>query len=133
METHTTHCPTCRRQVRICTPTSPMHHGGHATIPDPPRDLCLDFREACLGRVGAARRPLQSRCPVFDVSALVMGIERARLGLTPEPRALVSAECRGCGARTEQERVGRGFTVCEVCRGTNDAGERTTVQEGRTR
>lgn len=121
MEARAVFCPVCGRDVTIATTVAPRQGGGHATIPDEPRRVCLDFGEACDPPCGggADSRDSRATCPVFHVPTVVMGVLRAKTGLTPEPRPLVTIFCEGCGAETSQERIGSAFAVCELCGSTN--------------
>lgn len=125
-EIQVVYCPACERHVRIALTDPPIHSDGHATIPDV-RRVCLDFGEACERPHGDSTGPeTEARCPVFRVGAAVMGIERARSGLGPEPRARLTAPCRGCGMETKQEWAARSYAICEICGSTNpvEQGER---------
>jgi hypothetical protein len=108
------YCSTCRRQVRIVSTASPLVLDGHANIPDA-RNICLDYGEGC-ERGRAPGEPGDGvRCPVFRTSPRVMGLERARAGLSPEPRVMIAVLCEMCGVETSQERVGATDAVCEIC------------------
>ena len=63
------YCLRRNRQVRIVL-TSPRRDG-HATLPDPPDVICLDFQAQCTG----------SSCPVSGVAGIVMGVRLARSDL----------------------------------------------------
>lgn len=113
------HCPRCGREVRVTLSDAGHQDDAQANIPDT-RYVCLDFGEECEGRDGGeGRAAAEDRCPVFGVRPVVMGIERARAGLTPEPVATIRAPCQGCGAETTQERVGSEYSLCGICGTTN--------------
>jgi len=116
------YCSRCRREVRV-TLSDPGHQeDAQANIPDT-RLVCLDFGDRCeRGGGEAAGGGDDDRCPIFGVRPVVMGIARARAGLTPEPHATVDGECQGCGMETAQERVGSGYSVCGICGSTNVLG-----------
>ncbi len=126
MEIERPYCPVCKREVSVATTTAPLNSGGHAPIPDEPRRICLDFGDACdprPGGVGALRHP-GAECALFHIPAIVMGVSRARTGLTPEPRVEVQVYCEGCEEKTVQERVGTAFAFCRLCRSTNLVGSK---------
>ncbi len=127
MEIKRPYCPVCRRQVSVATTPTARHSGGHASIPDEPRRVCLDFGDACDPRPTGpqALRHRGAECPLFHVPAVVMGMTRARAGLTPDPRPELEAFCDGCGKETRQERVGPAFSFCRGCSSINVVGLRT--------
>jgi hypothetical protein len=109
------YCSRCRRKVKV-TPSDGGHQeGGHANVPDT-RYVCLDFGAECEGPTEGAEN---EGCPVFGVLPAVIGVERARAGLTPEPRATLTGRCRGCGGETVQEVVGSRRSVCGICGSVN--------------
>lgn len=109
------YCPACHQVVRIVSTQASSSSGGQASIPDT-RYVCLDFGEGC---EGGGLPGGTAKCPVLHAPAVVAGIERARAGLTPEPRNLIVAPCQGCGEATEQEQVGSRYSVCDTCGTTN--------------
>jgi len=126
MEIERPYCPVCGREVSVVRTTAPLNSGGHASIPDEPRRVCLDFGDGCDPRPGRGEALPHSgaECPLFHIPAVVMGVARARAGLTPEPRPEIEAYCEGCEEETRQERVGTAFAFCQICRSTNPVGSR---------
>jgi hypothetical protein len=124
MELERPYCPVCKRKVAVATTPAPRHRDGHASIPDEPRGVCLDFGDACDPRPTGvqALRHRGAECPVFHVPAVVMGVTRARTGLTPEPRPELETFCEGCGKETRQERVGPALAFCRTCGSTSVVG-----------
>lgn len=105
------YCSTCGQKVRIASTGDPSVGDGHANIPDA-RNVCLDFGARC---VGPGEASAEARCPVFGTSALAMGFDRARSGLTPDPKGVVVALCAACGTEQSLERVGTRHAVCTIC------------------
>lgn len=116
---HLVYCPACRREVRVAATDPPRLPDGHATIPDP-RAVCLDFGDRCEEAGTDPDEPSGAACcPVFRVPPAVMGIQRARAGLSPEPRTMILNRCQGCGVETTQEKAAGAWAVCAICRSTN--------------
>jgi hypothetical protein len=110
------YCSRCGKKVQVTLSDAGHQEGGHANVPDS-RFVCLDFDAGC-------EKPVEGtegeRCPVFGVLPAVMGVERARAGLTPEPRDTFTGQCQGCGGVTLQEVVGSRRSVCEICGSINE-------------
>jgi len=109
------YCPRCEREVRVTLSDAGHQEGAHANLPDT-RYVCLDYDDGC---ESGGRAEDGDRCPIFGIRPVVMGIDRARAGLSPEPRDTIRGRCQGCDQETTQERVGTGYSVCGICGATN--------------
>ncbi|MBI4541271.1 MAG: hypothetical protein HY704_17350 [Gemmatimonadetes bacterium] len=107
MDERLMHCPRCDRQVRIALTTG--HTDSHASLPDAPDVVCLDFQEECT----------ESACPVCGVAGIVMGVRLARSELKPERWPTVRATCQGCEQTLDLEVLDRYYAYCPSCGTTN--------------
>lgn len=110
------YCPACERKVRVVATPAPSASDGHASIPDT-QNICLDFGALC--EAGATASGGEAQCPVFGAPSLVMGVARARAGMTPEPSLSAKLLCPACGLEQGQELVGMKHAVCSVCGSLN--------------
>lgn len=108
MESRTLHCPKCQQDVTVAFTPAPLH-GGHANLPDAGEAVCLDFGPDCSG----------SRCAVFGIPRVVMGVRLARSGLRPEQLERVRALCDGCQRVSELQIVDETHALCPDCGAVN--------------
>ncbi len=108
MNSRTVFCPSCGRTVQLEMTAVPLH-GGHATLPDSPEAICLEFGDRCAA--GA--------CPVLRVRREVAAVRLARSGRRPDRFRRVVAVCQACDRRAEMTVVDADHAVCTLCGVTN--------------
>lgn len=104
MEERTMYCPQCKHEVTVTVTPAPLH-GGHATIPDAGRMVCLNFGPDCR----------DDRCSISKLPKTVMGVRLARSGLQGENVERVQAVCEGCERLVELTVVDETHAVCPDC------------------
>lgn len=104
MEERTMYCPQCKHEVTVTVTPAPLH-GGHATIPDAGRMVCLNFGPDCR----------DYRCSISKLPKTVMGVRLARSGLQGENVEHVQAVCEGCERLVELTVVDETHAVCPDC------------------
>ena len=109
MNTHTTYCDHCQKEVSfIVTPSSA--HGGQANLPEGGQLVCLDFGRSCDGNI----------CPLSGLPPMVMGVRLAMSGEEPtEEMESVHGVCESCGFPTELAVINERQGVCRVCGSVN--------------
>ncbi|MDX1673901.1 MAG: hypothetical protein R3314_03770 [Longimicrobiales bacterium] len=104
METRKMFCAQCQSHVTVTVTPQPLH-GGHATLSDGGKLVCLDFGAQCVDR----------RCAISALPREVMGVRLARSGLRPERLEHVQALCEGCERVTELSIIDPTHAVCPDC------------------
>jgi hypothetical protein len=107
--TTTIYCPVCNRDVPISETQAPLH-GGEAPLADAPQLVCLGYGSPCSG----------TKCPVTGLPSVVMGVQLARSGMTPEEGwRIIRMRCDGCDRITEMEVIDGSYASCSECMTTN--------------
>ena len=101
-------CPQCEHEVTVTVTPAPLH-GGHASIPDAGRMVCLDFGPQCQ----------DERCAVSSFPRAVMGVRLAKSGLRPANLEHVRAVCEGCERLVELSVIDDSHAVCPDCETVN--------------
>ncbi len=97
-------CPQCKHEVTVTQTPVPLH-GGHASLPDAGRMVCLNFGPDCT----------DDRCPVSKLPKTVMGVRLARSGFDAENLEHVQAVCEGCERLVEMAVIDESHAVCTEC------------------
>lgn len=108
MEERTMFCPQCKHEVTVTLTPQPLH-GGHASLPDGGKLVCLDFGPQCT----------DDRCAVSSLPREVMGVRLAKSGLRPERLEHVKAVCEGCDELVELSITDASHAVCPACETVN--------------
>ena len=108
MEERTMFCPQCKHEVTVTLTPQPLH-GGHASLPDGGKLVCLDFGPQCT----------DDRCAVSSLPREVMGVRLAKSGLRPERLEHVKAVCEGCDELVELAITDASHAVCPACETVN--------------
>lgn len=101
-------CPQCKHEVTVTLTPAPLH-GGHASLPDGGKLVCLDFGPQCT----------DDRCTVSHLPREVMGVRLARSGLAPDNLEHVQAVCEGCERLVELAVIDESHAVCPACQTVN--------------
>ena len=104
MEERKMFCAQCQQDVTVTLTPQPLH-GGHATLPDGGKLVCLDFGPKCADR----------RCAISALPREVMAVRLARSGLRPERLQHVRAVCEGCEELVELAVIDGSHAVCPEC------------------
>ena len=108
METRTMFCSQCKHEVTVTLTPQPLH-GGHASLPDGGKLVCLDFGPQCT----------DDRCTVSRLPREVMGVRLAKSGLRPERLEHVRAVCEGCETLVRLAVIDDTHAVCPECETVN--------------
>lgn len=104
METRKMFCPQCQHQVTVTLTPQPLH-GGHASLPDGGKLVCLDFGAQCR----------DERCAVSALPREVMAVRLARSGLRPDRLQHVRALCEGCEQVVALAVIDDSHAICPDC------------------
>jgi len=109
MDTHTTYCSHCQKDVSFIV-TSSSRPGGQANLPEGGQLVCLDFGRSCDGNI----------CPLSGLPPVVMGVRLVMSGKEgTEKMESVHGVCESCGFPTELAVINERQGVCQVCGSTN--------------
>ena len=108
METRKMHCPQCQHDVDVTVTPQPLH-GGHASLPDGGRLVCLDFGPSCT----------DERCAISTLPREVMGVRLARSGLQQKNIQHVQALCEGCEQVVKLAVIDESHAACPACQTVN--------------